>query len=113
MIELLVLFGLILLAWVIFSAVISLTVTLVEFAVLILVWIFIGYVTGQLIRGKGYGPLNDALLGLGGGIIGNLVFGLLNVDLGGIIGTIMAGVIGAVILVFIIRAVSENKNFAK
>jgi uncharacterized membrane protein YeaQ/YmgE (transglycosylase-associated protein family) len=114
MIELLILLGLIVVAWFVLGAIIAATVTVIEFLLLILVWMFIGWVAGQLIRGKGYGPVYDGLLGLGGGIVGNILFSIIGINLGGVpfVGTIITGIVGALILVVIIRFFSENKDFA-
>ncbi|MBZ0298264.1 MAG: GlsB/YeaQ/YmgE family stress response membrane protein [Anaerolineae bacterium] len=73
-----------------------------------------GMFAGRLIRGRGYGPVGDVLLGLTGGIVGSLVLGL--IGLGGIghiplIGGILVGVIGAVILVWLLRLLG-NRDFA-
>lgn len=112
MIELLILLGLIIVAWFVLSAIVSLTVSIIGFVLLVLVWMFIGWIAGQLVRGKGYGPVYDGLLGLGGGIVGNIIFGLLSIPSGGFIGTIITGVVGAIILVYVVRFFSDNKKFA-
>ncbi len=77
-------------------------------------WMLAGMFAGRLIRGRGYGPVGDVLLGIAGGIVGSLVLGLLGV--GGIgniplIGGILVGVIGAVILVWLVRQFGD-RNFA-
>ncbi|HRF96999.1 MAG TPA: GlsB/YeaQ/YmgE family stress response membrane protein, partial [Aggregatilineales bacterium] len=59
------------------------------------------------------GPIGDAALGIGGGIVGSILvyaLGVNNWD-NGLIGSILAGTIGAVVLVFLVRLV--NKDFAK
>lgn len=107
MLQLLMLIGLAIVAFFVLQAVIGLTLGLIGLVFMILVWIFIGWLTGQLVRGRGYGPVTDAMLGLGGAIVGNIVLALLGVDLGGPVGTIIAGVVGALILVFIGRAMKS------
>lgn len=113
MIELLILIGLLFVAWLVLSAVVSFTITIFGFILMILVWMFIGWIAGKLLRGKSYGPIYDALLGLGGAIVGNFVLGLAGVSLGGLIGTVIAGVVGALILVGVIRTVGGDKGFAR
>ena len=112
MFELLVLVGLIIVGWVVLSAIINLTFTIIGFIFLVLTWILIGWGAGQLIRGKGYGPVNDALLGLGGAILGNILLGLVGIGGSGLIWTVFGGVIGAVILVYAVRMFSDNESFA-
>lgn len=112
MFEILILLGLLFLAWLVLTAVVSLTFTVFGFILMIVVWMFIGWIAGQLLRGKSYGPMYDALLGLGGAIVGNFVLGLAGVSLGGLIGTVIAGVIGSLILVGVIRTF-KDKGFAR
>lgn len=80
----------------------------------IIIWMLIGWLAGQLVKGGGYGPINNALLGLGGGIVGSFVYGLFIGDNKGdqnTITSIIVGVIGAIILIGIVRLF--DKNFAK
>lgn len=111
MVELLAFGALIVVGWFILSAVVSFTFTVVSFIFMVLIWILTGWIAGQLIRGKGYGPVKDGLLGLAGGIIGSIVLGLVGWDFGGIIGSIITGVVGALILIYGMRAFSDNKRF--
>jgi uncharacterized membrane protein YeaQ/YmgE (transglycosylase-associated protein family) len=73
-----------------------------------------GMFAGRLIRGRGYGPTGDILLGIGGWLAGHFLLGL--VGLGGIsgipiIGGILVAVIGAVFLVWLLRLLG-NRDFA-
>jgi len=108
MVELLILLALVVLAWVALNAVMG----LFQIFVLIAIWIFIGYLAGQLIRGKGYGPVGDALLGLGGGIVGSVVLNILNIGGPGFVMQIVGGVVGAVIIIFGVRLLVDS-DFAK
>lgn len=72
-------------------------------------WILIGYLAGQVVRGQGYGPLGDAALGLVGGIIGGILFGIIGLGSGGLIGTIASGVVGALVLVYAVRLLRDEK----
>ncbi len=113
MVGLLVLLGLIVFAYILIGVVFGAVISLINFVFMILVWIFIGYLAGQLIRGKGYGPIGDAALGIGGGIVGSIILRLIgqtdwNTN---IVTSIVVGTIGAVVLVFLVRMV--NKEFGK
>jgi uncharacterized membrane protein YeaQ/YmgE (transglycosylase-associated protein family) len=77
-----------------------------------LVWMLAGMFAGRIMRGRGYGPIGDILLGLVGGFVGSIALGLLGIHLGGIIGALVAGTLGAVIFVYLIRLVG-NQNFAR
>lgn len=113
MVGLLAVIGLVIFAYILFGVIFGAVISLVNFVLMVLVWIFIGYLAGQLIRGKGYGPLGDAALGIGGGIVGSIILRLIgqtNWD-NNFIGSIVVGTIGAVVLVFLVRLV--NKEFGK
>jgi uncharacterized membrane protein YeaQ/YmgE (transglycosylase-associated protein family) len=64
-----------------------------------------GWLTGKLMRGRGYGILVDILLGLVGAVIGEAIFARLGVFIYGGIGFIATAVVGAVILVAIIHLI--------
>jgi len=69
----------------------------------ILVGIAAGFLAGFLMKGRGFGWLINLLLGLAGALIGSWLLGVLGVDLGdGIIGSLIAATIGAVVLIFIV-----------
>ncbi len=82
----------------------------------VLIWAVVGWLTGQFMRGRGYGTVNNVLLGIGGGVLGSILFRLLNLQgIGDIwlIGNIIVGVVGAVVLIYVVRAFSSNKAFGK
>ena len=70
----------------------------------VVVGLIAGWLTGQVMRGGGYGIVVDIILGLVGGVVGGWVFGLLGIwPGGGMIGSIIVAFVGAVILVGITR----------
>jgi uncharacterized membrane protein YeaQ/YmgE (transglycosylase-associated protein family) len=70
----------------------------------IVVGLIAGWLAGQVMKGGGYGPLVDIILGLVGGLVGGWVFGMLGIwPGGGMIGSILVAFVGAVILVAISR----------
>lgn len=113
MIGIIALVGLLVFAFILFNLIFGVAFTLVNFIIMVLIWIFIGYLAGQLIRGKGYGPVGDAALGIGGGIVGSVLLSLLGQTNwnDGLIGRIIFGAVGAVVLVFLVRLV--NKDFGR
>ena len=75
-----------------------------------LLWMLAGMFAGRIMRGRGYGPIVDILLGLAGGIVGRWLFGLLGVYVGsGLIASLVVGTIGAVVLVYLGRLLGGNK----
>ncbi|MFZ4813408.1 MAG: GlsB/YeaQ/YmgE family stress response membrane protein [Phototrophicaceae bacterium] len=77
----------------------------------ILLWMLSGVLAGRLMRGRGYGPLRDILLGFAGGIVGTWVFrtlGFWQIYSLSFIGTILTGVVGAVLIIFLARLFDRN-----
>src|SRR5947207_15446987 len=74
-------------------------------------WIIVGLIAGFLasvvMRGGGYGIVGDIIAGIVGAFIGGWLFSLLGISTGGgLVGTIIVAFIGACILIAILRAVS-------
>ena len=94
------------------SSVIGMFANIFGLVVTILTFMFIGWAAGKLLRGKGYGPIQDAVLGLVGGIVGSVVLGIFNLNFGGLLGTLFAGIVGAILVVFLVR-LFHDASFAK
>ena len=67
-----------------------------------------GFLTGKIMRGDGYGIFVDIILGLIGGWLGGWIGGKLNIHLAGSIGYLITAVIGAIILVSIVRLIKSR-----
>ncbi len=79
----------------------------------IFLWMLAGMFAGRLMRGRGYGPLSDILLGLIGGLVGHLVLGVVGIHISsGLIGTVVVGTFGAVIVVYLARMIGKS-HFAR
>lgn len=70
-------------------------------------WIIIGLIAGWLAgvvgRGRGFGCLADIILGLIGAIVGGWIFTKLRIAASGVLGSLAAAFVGAVVLVAIAR----------
>ena len=87
---------------------------LVQLIIAMFIWMFVGNVAGQIIRGEDYGVMGNIALGLAGGFVGTHLFRILGWHsiLGlPVIGYIIAGVVGALLFIYMMRLV--DKNFAK
>lgn len=68
-----------------------------------------GWLAGIIMRGKGFGVLVDILLGIVGGWLGGWLFGQLGIRIGsGMLGALIVAVIGAVLLIWIIRLIKRG-----
>src|SRR5437899_7700865 len=70
----------------------------------VLVGLIAGWATGKIMKGSGYGPLMDIALGIVGGVIGGWIMNLLGFyTSGGLIPSILVAILGAVVLVALLR----------
>lgn len=80
----------------------------------VIAWIIIGLIAGWLAgkvsRGRGFGCIADIILGMVGAIIGGWIFLKLNIQGGGLLFSIAAATVGAVILVAFARIFSGGKE---
>jgi uncharacterized membrane protein YeaQ/YmgE (transglycosylase-associated protein family) len=68
-----------------------------------------GWLTGKLMRGRGFGILVDIILGLVGAVIGQWIFGRLGIEVYGGNGFIAMAVVGAVVLVGAIHLINGDR----
>jgi uncharacterized membrane protein YeaQ/YmgE (transglycosylase-associated protein family) len=72
----------------------------------ILVGLIAGWATGKIMKGSGYGPLIDILLGIAGAIVGGFILRILGFyTSGGIVPEILVAIFGAVVLVWLARKI--------
>src|SRR3984885_10638017 len=80
----------------------------------VIAWIVIGLIAGWLAgtvsRGRGFGCIADILLGLVGAFLGGWIFTKLGIFGGGLLYSIAAATVGAVILVAIARLFSGGSD---
>jgi uncharacterized membrane protein YeaQ/YmgE (transglycosylase-associated protein family) len=73
----------------------------------IVIGILAGFIAGKIMRGKGFGMIVDLLLGIVGAWLGGYLFGVLGLTAGGLIGRLLMSVIGAMLLLFLIRLIKK------
>ena len=66
-----------------------------------------GWLAGKVMRGGGYGVPMDIVLGIVGGLIGRVVFGLLGLSASSVTGSIIVSFVGAVILIWLVRQLKK------
>jgi uncharacterized membrane protein YeaQ/YmgE (transglycosylase-associated protein family) len=77
----------------------------------IIVGLVAGWATGKIMRGEGYGPFLDILIGIIGAIVGGWIMRALGFSgQGGMIYTILLAIGGAVVLTWLFRLVTGNRG---
>jgi uncharacterized membrane protein YeaQ/YmgE (transglycosylase-associated protein family) len=74
-----------------------------RFLVWIIVGVIAGWLTGLIVKRRGFGLIGDLIMGLLGGLIGGWLFRLVGWTANTWLGEIVVAVIGGVILVTIVR----------
>lgn len=64
-----------------------------------------GWLAGILMKGIGFGPVGNIIIGIIGAIAGGLMFGLL-----GLIGSIVTAIVGAALLLFLVWVITKSKT---
>lgn len=69
----------------------------------VLIGIAAGFFAGKIMRGGGFGLIVNLIVGIIGGVLGGWLFGLLGIyPGGGIIGSLITSVVGAIVLLCIV-----------
>ncbi len=77
----------------------------------IIVGLIAGFITGKIMKGNGYGTLMDIVIGIAGALIGGFIMHAIGFSgEGGLIYTILIAIMGAIILTWLIRLVTGNKD---
>jgi uncharacterized membrane protein YeaQ/YmgE (transglycosylase-associated protein family) len=67
-----------------------------------------GWGAGKIMQGGGFGLLMNIVLGIVGGVVGGWVFGLLGISAdGGLIGSLVTALVGAVLLLYVARLIKK------
>ena len=68
----------------------------------------VGWIASKLINGTGLGLWKDILLGIVGANVGGWLFHLMGISTGNIIGSLVAAIAGAVVILLIIKVVRSR-----
>ncbi len=78
----------------------------------IVIGIIAGFISSRSIKGRGFSLLVNLIVGLGGAIVGGLVFSLMGITFGGIIGVLILSLVGAVFFLWVLNLFSGRDNRA-
>jgi uncharacterized membrane protein YeaQ/YmgE (transglycosylase-associated protein family) len=77
--------------------------------IVIVIGAVVGWLASLIVRGSGSGFWSDVLVGIGGAIIARFLFPAIGVGFGdGIIGSILPALIGAVLLLLVLRLIRRG-----
>ncbi len=79
-----------------------------DLIVFLVIGVIAGWIAGVLMKGGGFGLLGNIAVGVVGAIIGGHRLGWLGLVATGLIGSIVTAVIGAVVLLYVIRVVKKG-----
>jgi uncharacterized membrane protein YeaQ/YmgE (transglycosylase-associated protein family) len=83
-------------------------VSMIWLVYVIVVGLIAGWATGKIMKGSGYGPLMDIVLGIVGGILGGWIMSLFGFSSnGGLIPDVLVAILGAVVLVWLVRKLKK------
>jgi uncharacterized membrane protein YeaQ/YmgE (transglycosylase-associated protein family) len=66
-----------------------------------------GWLAGRIMRGRGLGLVGDLVIGVIGALLGGWLFDFLGLSFGGILGSLVTALVGAIILLYLLRLVKR------
>ena len=73
----------------------------------VVVGLIAGWAAGKIMKGGGYGTVMDIVLGIVGAVVGGWLLGFLGIHAGGLVGTILVAIVGAVFLIWLTRLLKK------
>ncbi len=73
----------------------------------IVIGIIAGWLAGLIVKGRGMGVVVDLIVGIVGSLIGGFIAGVIGLAAYGLLGRLAIAVAGAVILLFLVRAIKR------
>jgi len=76
--------------------------------VILLVGLVAGFLASHLVAGHGYGLIGDIVAGVVGAVLGTWVLGVIGVTVSGLLPEILVAFVGAVIVIALLRAMTQT-----
>jgi uncharacterized membrane protein YeaQ/YmgE (transglycosylase-associated protein family) len=76
----------------------------------LLVGLIAGWLAGTIMKGSGFGLIGDLVVGVLGAFLGAWIFGLLGITAGGLLGAILVALVGALVLLWIVRLIRPGRT---
>ncbi len=78
-----------------------------DLIIFLLIGALVGWLAGVIMKGGGFGLIGDIIVGILGSLLGGWLLPKLGIAIGGEFGGFITAVIGAVILLFIVRLIKK------
>lgn len=75
--------------------------------VLLVIGLVAGWLAGRIMKGAGFGVVGDLVVGVIGAFIGVWLLNLFGLSVGGTIGLLVASLLGALLLLYVLRLVKH------
>lgn len=79
-----------------------------ELIYFLLIGLIAGWLAGKITKGRGFGILRNIVIGVIGAMLGGFVFSLLGLSATGTLGSIVTATVGALLLLYIINAITRR-----
>jgi uncharacterized membrane protein YeaQ/YmgE (transglycosylase-associated protein family) len=67
-----------------------------------------GWLASRIMRAGPFGLVGDLIVGVAGAFIGGWLFGLIGISAGGILGSLVIALIGAIVLLYVLRLIKRS-----
>jgi len=81
--------------------------TITSVLLFLLVGLAAGWIASALVRGGGFGLIGNLVVGVVGALIGGHILGFFGMTAGGLFGSLLTAILGAVVLLFLIRLIKR------
>jgi len=79
----------------------------VGFVSFLLIGALAGWLSGMIVKGRGFGPLGNILVGIVGAFLGGLLFGLVGISASGLLGQLIFATLGALLFAWLLRFIKQ------
>jgi uncharacterized membrane protein YeaQ/YmgE (transglycosylase-associated protein family) len=72
------------------------------FLTLLIVGALAGWISGLIIKRRGFGPIGNVIVGVAGAFLGRFAFGLVGIHASNLVGQLIFAVLGALVFVYLL-----------
>ncbi|WP_349364489.1 MAG: GlsB/YeaQ/YmgE family stress response membrane protein [Roseitalea porphyridii] len=80
---------------------------IIGIVLMIVIGAVVGWLASMIVKGSGSGLFADILFGIGGSILAGYLLPLMGISIGGAFGSFLAALLGAVVLILIVRLIRK------